>query len=73
MCANIPKLLFNAESWINLSKMNIQELEKIQSNSLKLLLRIPYSTPAIGLLLELKIPTIKAAIDKKKLLYLHKL
>ena len=69
----IPKLLFNAESWINLSKMNMQELEKIQSTSLKLLLRIPYSTPTIGLLLELKIPTIKAAIDKKKLLYLHKL
>ena len=69
----VPKLIYNAESWINLTQMNIQELEKIQSNSLKLLLRIPYSTPTMGLLLELKIPSIKATIDKKKLLYLHKL
>ena len=66
------KLIFNAEIWINLTQTNIQELEKILSNSYKLLLRIPYSTPTICLLLELKIPTIKAAIDKMKLQYLHK-
>ena len=67
------KLLYNCETWINMNKTNIDELEKIQNNSLKRLLRIPFSTPSMGLLYELKLLTIKASINQRKLMYFHKL
>ena len=67
----VTKLLYNSESWTNLTKTNIEELEKIQNNSLKRLLRIPYSTPSLGLLYELQIPTIATTIEKRKLMYYH--
>ena len=67
------KLIYNCESWINITKSNMEELEKIQNNSLKRLLRIPFSTPSVGLLYELKIPSIKTSIIQRKLMYYHKL
>ena len=69
----VAKLLYNCETWTNLTKKNIEDLEKIQNNSIKRLLRIPFSTPSLGLLYELGIPSINAAIHIKKLAYLHKL
>ena len=69
----LTKLLYNCETWVNLTKSNIDQLEKIQNNSLKRLLSIPFSTPSLGLLHELRIPTVEAAIEKRKLMYLHKL
>ena len=67
------KLLYNCETWINMTKTNLDELEKIQNNSIKRLLRIPFSTPSMGLLYELKLPTVKASINQRKLMYYHKL
>ena len=69
----VTKLLYNSETWTNLTKTNIEQLEKIQNNSLKRLLRIPYSTPSLGLLYELQIPTIQSTIEKRKLMYYHKI
>ena len=69
----MSKLLYNCETWTNLTKNNLEELEKIQNNAIKRLLRIPFSTPSMGLLYELKLPTIKARISIKKLMYIHKL
>ena len=67
------KLLYNCETWINLTKTNIDDLEKIQNNSLKRLLRIPFSTPSMGLIYELNLPTIKASINQRKIMYFHRL
>ena len=64
----LTKLLYNCETWTYLTKNNKEELEKIQNNALKRLLRIPFSTPSMGLLHELNLPTIKARIDKRKLI-----
>ena len=69
----VTKLLYNSESWTNLTKANVEELEKIQNNSLKRLLRIPYSTPSLGLLYELQIPTIATTIERRKLMYYHRI
>ena len=69
----LSKLLYNCESWINLTKKNIEDLEKIQNNVIKRLLRIPFSTPSLGLLHELNIPTISTVINQRKLMYFHKL
>ena len=69
----MAKLLYNCETWTNLTSGNLQELEKIQNNAIKRLLRIPFSTPSMGLLHELKLPTVKARIAIKKLMYFHKL
>ena len=69
----LSKLLYNCESWINLTKKNIEELEKIQNNVIKRLLRIPFSTPSLGLLYELNMPTISSLINQRKLMYFHKL
>lgn len=68
----IPRLLLNCETWINLTKQNSTELEKIQNSSLKRLLRLPQSTPSIGLRNELNIPSIENQILKKQLMYLHR-
>ena len=69
----ITKLLYNCETWTYPTKNNIEELEKVQNNSLKRLLRIPFSTPSMGLLYELKLPTIRARIAIRKLMYFHRL
>ena len=67
----VPKLLINSETWNNLSKKNIQELEKIQAQSIKRILKIPQSTPNTGLLIEMGMLTVENEIIKRKILYLH--
>ena len=45
----LPKLLTNAETWSNITRSNILELECIQNKSLKRLLRLPQGTPSAAL------------------------
>ena len=68
-----PKLLLNAETWNTLSSKDYDELEKIQSQSLKRLLHIPYTTPTRGLYCELGIMSIKSQIKIKRLTFMWKL
>ena len=44
-----PKLLTNSETWSNISSQNHIELEKIQNQTLKRLLRLPTGTPSNAL------------------------
>lgn len=69
----IPKMLTNAETWSNISKQNIIELEKIQNTTIKRLLRLPKGTPSNGLRAELGLHSMKWRILKKKLMYIHKI
>ena len=69
----IPKLLLNAETWPKITEEDYQHLEQIQSQSIKRLLRLPYSTPSRGLLSELGIMTIKNQIIKKQLMFMHRI
>ena len=67
----IPKLLVNSETWNNITKDNMQDLETIQSKAIKRLLKIPYSTPNKGLLNELGLLSVENEIIKRKIMYMH--
>ena len=67
----IPKLLVNSETWSNITMKNIETLEGILNKSLKRILKIPYSTPNMGLINELGILSIKNEITKRKINFLH--
>ena len=67
----IPKLLVNSETWNNITTKNIETLESILTKSIKRILKIPYSTPNMGLINELGILSIKNEIIKRKINFLH--
>ena len=67
----IPKLLVNSETWNNITTKNIETLEGILNKSIKRILKIPYSTPNMGLINELGILSIKNEIIKRKINFLH--
>ena len=68
----LPKLTINTETW-NLTNENIKHLEKIYSQAIKRMLKIPYTTPTKGLLNELGLWSIENEIIYRKLMFLHKL
>ena len=68
----LPTLLINSETW-ELSKQHLASLETIQNITLKRLLRMPSSTPTIGLRNELNILSVENQILKKRLMYFHRL
>lgn len=69
----LSKLLLNAETWSNLTKKNIADLETVQNSALKRLLRLPITTPSAILRSELGIWSIASQLMYKKLSYLHRL
>ena len=48
----MPAFLYGIEAWKKLSKAEIQNLEKIQGNSLKRIFSLPITTPYIELIIE---------------------
>ena len=68
----IPKLLLNAETWRNLSKKNLNDLEIIQNTAIKRLMMLPASTPSSIIRSELGIWTVQNQIAFKKLMFLHR-
>ena len=69
----IPKMLLNSETWTQITDEDQSQLEQIQSQSIKRMLHLPYSTPTRGLYSELGIMTIRNQIAKRQLLFLHKI
>ena len=47
----MPALLYGMETWIKLSKAEIQQLEKIQDKALKMIFNLPITTSYIGLVI----------------------
>ena len=69
---NVPTLLSNAEAWV-LSKGDQKDLEQIEVNSLKNLFDLPVRTPTPAIIHTLGALQTTIRVDKKQLLYLHRL
>ena len=69
----IPTILFNSQSWSNLTTSNLDKLSTIQTTYLKRMMKAPKSTPNAFLFLELGITPIKYQIHQRKLLFLRHL
>merc|ERR1712066_482133 len=68
----MPKLLLNTETWSNMTNQNMTTMEKIQSQAIKRLLKIPYTTPTKGLLYELGMLSVENEIIKRRLMFMHR-
>ena len=64
-------ILLNAETWINLTEANIEELEKIDRILIKLIFEAPSTTPTKLLYLESGCIPIRFLIKAKRLMFLH--
>ena len=71
--AIVPTLLYNAETWMDISKEAEERLENLQLFFLRLVLRVPVSTPKIALRTETGMMSMKIRIWKKKLMFGHHL
>ena len=67
----LSSVLYNSQSWTNLSTTDLGRLEILQLNYLKRILQAPASTPNVSVFLELGILPIEAEIHKKQLTFLH--
>ena len=67
----ISVLLFNAETWLRLTKENVKKLESIDLMLLRKLLKTPTSTPKPALYLETGSIPIKYILKSKRIMYLH--
>ena len=67
----LSTVLFNCQSWTNLTDTHIESLQTLQMKYLKQTMCVPYSTPNKGTLLELGILPINDVINCRKLLFLH--
>ena len=71
--AVVPMLLFNAETWVEVSKGTVEELEQIQKRFLRCLLSVGVGCPTPSLYLETGSMLISNRILQRKLLFLHHL
>ena len=67
----LSTVLLNAETWINLSKNNIEELEKIDRILIKRILEAPASTSTKSLYLESGCIPIRFLIKARRIMFLH--
>ena len=67
----VNKILFNCQSWSHLKKTELKDLEKVQLQTLKQIMRVPYSTSNAGTYLELGILPLRYIIQKRRLAFLH--
>ena len=64
----LPAILYNLEAWTTFTKLEEEELEKIQAKALKRIFELPTSTPYIGILMETGLWTIKDQVVYKKMM-----
>ena len=69
----IPKILYGCETWTNITKQQIDKLEKIQKDALQRIFNIPRTTSRFGLYFECGILPIEHRIIIRKLMYLKKI
>ena len=67
----INSILLNSEVWYNLSKSNIEDLEKLDNILLKKICEIPSSAPSAFLHLELGTVPIRFILKTRRLLFLQ--
>ena len=69
----IPALLFNSESWIGITEDQISELQSFQDKFVRMLMRLPISTPKAIIHWDGGMELIKWRIATKKMMFLRKL
>ena len=69
---NVSMLLTNAESW-KLNKGEEEEIEKVELQALKSMFDLPLHLPTPAIIFSFGILLTKQRIDKKMLIYLHKI
>ena len=69
----IPRLIYNCESWSNLSSENYAMLQKSQLTFLRRVMELPRSAPTDALFLEMGIWPIRFEIEFRQLTYLKRI
>ena len=69
----IQTVYHEVESWSNVNKKEIQNLEKIQKDVLTSILELPSSTPYLGMLSELGIWPIEQLLEYKRVMLLYQI
>ena len=66
----IPKILYGCETWTNISKQQLNTLEKIRKDAVTKTNSIPSTTPYQGITYECGLMPVKYRIKMKRLVYL---
>lgn len=61
----LSSVLLNSETWVNLTKTDIEDLEALDESLLRWILDCPSKTPIPGLYLELDVYPIKYQLKEK--------
>ena len=69
--AILPTLLYNSETWVEISKEAEEKLENLQLFFVRLILRVPQGTPKIALRSETGLLSMKLRIWKRKCMLVH--
>ena len=67
----LASVLFNAQTWTNLTKTQVNQLQTVQLKFLKRMVKTPNSTPNAFTFLELGVLPIEYEIHKRQLVFLH--
>ena len=67
----LPRLIYNCESWSNMTDKDYQALQSAQLLYLRNVMEVPRGTPIAALYLELGILPIQFEIEKRQLLFLR--
>ena len=66
----LPRLLYNSETWTNLSDNDFSNLQNVRLNYLRRIMEVPRSTPIHNTFLEFGILPIQFEIEQRQLCYL---
>ena len=69
----VPSVYHATETWTNLTKVDVKDIEKIHKQMLTKMLGVETSTPYIGILSELGEWPIRQILDYKRLMLLRNL
>ena len=72
-CVFLPGLIYNCESWSNVTDIDYQALQSAQLLYLRNVMEVPRGTPVAALYLELGILPIQFEIEKRQLLSLRRI
>ena len=71
--AILPTLINNAGTWTEMDKQTEERLEELQLFFVRLILRVPVSTPKAALRSETGLLSMKDRVDKEKVMLIHHL
>ena len=69
--AVVPSLLNNAETWVEMSEKTLKDLEELQLMFLRMILKVPQSTPKVALTAETGTLSMEWRIATRKLQFIN--